>query len=138
MPPAGFLFGPGSPGSGGRVPAILAEVPANVGNDDFKLGVGNARGGAAATLAVALQRAPIGEQINGVNINVDVHFTPALFGLVLGGASGVAGAGFGTLAVDLPMDPGLVGLVLFAQWFVWDDGVMAGAASTAGADVRFF
>ena len=138
MPPQGFLFGPGSPGTGGRVPAILAEVPPNIGNVDFKLGVGNARGGAAATLAVALRRAAIGEQINGVNINVDVHVTPALLGIVLGGASGVAGAGFGTFAVDVPNDPGLVGIVLFAQWFVWDPGVAAGAASTAGADVRIF
>ncbi|HZT55533.1 MAG TPA: cytochrome c peroxidase, partial [Burkholderiaceae bacterium] len=138
IPPAGFLFGPGSPGTGGRVPQILAEVPANVGNVDFKLGVANAVGGAASTLVVALQRAPIGAQLNGINVDVDIHVTPALVGVLLNGPPGAAGAGYGTFAVALPALPGLVGITVFAQWFVWDTGVPAGGASTQGAEVRFF
>ena len=52
MPQAGFVYGPGSPGTGGRIPTILAEVPANVGNPDFEVGVANARGGALATFVL--------------------------------------------------------------------------------------
>ena len=44
----GAQYGVGSPGTGGIVPGILAEVPANLGNIDFKLGVHDARGGAMA------------------------------------------------------------------------------------------
>lgn len=138
IPPQGFLFGPGSPGTGGRVPTMLAEVPANLGNPDFKLGVANARGGSMATLALAQQPAPVGAQILGVNVNVDVWVTPALFGVTLGGALGQAAAGYGTLAAALPAEPALAGITLYAQWFVWDVGVASGAASTAGAQVRLF
>lgn len=138
VPPAGFLFGPGTPGSGNRLPAMLAEVPANLGNVDFRIGVGNARGGAPVTLLLGLRAAPPGTQVNGVNINVDLGSTPLLVNLVLGGAPGVAGAGYTTLSAPLPDDPALSGIVLFAQWIVWDVGVPAGAASSRGAQIRFF
>jgi hypothetical protein len=38
----------------------------------------------------------------------------------------------------VPNDPGLAGLVLFAQWFVWDSGVPAGAATSRGSQVALF
>jgi cytochrome c peroxidase len=136
IPPQGFVYGLGSPGTGGRIPNILAAVPPNLGNVDFKVGVGNARGGAAATFALSLQAAPPGAQIQGVNVNVDVWVTPALFGIALNGTAGVAGAGYGTLKQTVPLEPGLVGMTLFAQWFVWDEGVPVGAASTQGAQLR--
>jgi hypothetical protein len=135
-PPQGFQYGLGSPGTGGRVPDVLAGVPANTGNVDFKVGVGNARGGAPATLAVALLRAPPGQQIQGVNVNVDFG-APLLSAVGLGGAAGAAGAGFGTLRFGVPDDPAFAGLVLFAQWFVWDAAVPL-CASTRGAELRFF
>ncbi|MBK8096008.1 MAG: hypothetical protein IPK26_02820 [Planctomycetes bacterium] len=137
IPPAGFLFGPGTPGSGNRMPAMLAGVPANVGNAEFKIGVGNAVGGTAALLAVAMNRAPVGSQINGVNINVDV-WTGALLNTVIHGATGVAGAGYGTVRAGLPVDPSLAGMTAFVQWIVWDSGVPSGASSSQGADIRFF
>jgi cytochrome c peroxidase len=135
-PPLGVQYGPGSPGTGGRLPDVLAGVPANTGNVDFKVGVGNARGAAPATLAVALLRAPPGLQIQGVNVNVDFG-APVLFGVPLGGTAGLAGAGFGTVRFPVPDDPAFAGLTLFAQWFVWDAAVPL-AASTRGAELRFF
>jgi hypothetical protein len=50
----------------------------------------------------------------------------------------VAGAGYGTLALGLPPDPWLAGITVYGQWFVWDGGVPAGAASSRGAEIRLF
>lgn len=66
------LFAFGTPGTGGIVPGMLAEVPANVGNVDFKIGVTNALGGTFAMLSIALQRAPVGTQINGIPVLTNV------------------------------------------------------------------
>lgn len=136
IPAAGFQYGIGSPGTGGRVPTILAEVPANVGNVDFKVGVANARGGALGTLAVSVF--PATTQIQGVSVNVEVFTTPSLFYRALGGAAGVAGAGFGTVQFPLPPEPSLAGITLYAQWFVWDVGVPVGLCSSRGAELRLF
>lgn len=138
QPPRGNLLGLGSPGTGGAVPQQLADVPANLGNPGFKLGLWNGRGGAAATLAVALSAAPPGSQILGLPIHVDVWVAPALIGTVLAGPAGVAGAGFTTLQQPVPAAPVLAGLDLFTQWFVWDPAPVAGAAVTAGARIPIF
>lgn len=136
IPAAGFLYGNGSAGSGSRVPQILAEVPANIGNNDFKLGVGSARGGALATLAVSLF--PAATTLQGVNVLVDVFVSPAMFWTTLGGTPGLPGQGYGTVQFGLPADPALRGYTLYAQWFVWDAGVPAGLASSRAAEVRIF
>ncbi|HEX6812982.1 MAG TPA: cytochrome c peroxidase [Planctomycetota bacterium] len=136
MPAPGFVYGPGSVGTGGRIPAVHAEVPANIGNPDFKLGVSNARGGALAT--VVINWLPASTQIFGVNLNVGLNGSELLATIGLGGASGAAGAGYGTLAFGLPSAPFLAGLTFYGQWFVWDGGVPTGAASTRGAEIRFF
>ncbi|MBL8747526.1 MAG: hypothetical protein JNK78_00090 [Planctomycetes bacterium] len=135
IPPQGFLYGLPSSGTGGRVPSILAQVPANVGNVDFKVGIGNARGGAATIFVLGLQPASI--LYSGVTLLVDPGSALLIPG-VLGGASGVPGAGFGNLRVGVPDLPFLSGLTMYAQWFVVDPGVVNGAATTAGAEVRFF
>jgi cytochrome c peroxidase len=137
IPPLGIQYGIGTAGTGGRVPNVLAEVPANIGNPDFKVGVGNARGGALATLAVSPIRV-VGQQYLGVNLNVEVFTTPALFWRNLAGTAGTAGAGYGTVAFALPPEPGLAGITLFAQWFVWDAGAPAGLCSSRGAELRLF
>lgn len=136
IPGGGIQYGVGSPGTGARVPGILAGIPANIGNSDFKVGVGTARGGALATLAVS--PLPASTQIQGVNVNVEVFATPALFWTTLGGTNGVAGAGYGTVQLALPNAPALRGTTLYAQWFVWDTGTAVGLASTRGAELRLF
>ncbi len=136
IPASGLLYGPASAGTGGLVPEILAAVPANVGNVDFKVGVANARGGAPATLAVS--PFPAATQLQGVAVNVDVFIAPALFWTTLGGAAGLAGRGYGTVPMVLPMAPALRGITLYAQWFVWDAGTAVGLASSRGAELRLF
>jgi cytochrome c peroxidase len=136
LPENGALYGPGSAGSGGRVPQMLAEVPANLGNVDFKLGVGNARGGALATFVLAL--APASTVLGGVNVNVQLGGGEVLVPLPLGGAVGIAGAGYGTLKFAVPPEPGLAGITLFGQWFVADGGAPAGLATSRGGEFRLF
>jgi cytochrome c peroxidase len=135
IPVAGFHYGLPSAGSGGRIPEMLAGVPANLGNPDFKVGLANARGSSPAVFLIGLQ--PAVTQLLGVNVNIalgsEVH-VPVL----LGGAPGGIGQGYGNLQVGLPLEPGLAGVTLFTQWWVWDAGVAAGAASSRGAEIRFF
>ncbi len=135
IPPLGSLFGVASAGTGGQQPQMMAGVPANIGNPDFKVGVSNARGGAPAIFLISLQ--PAVTQYLGVNINVALG-AELQVPVVLGGASGAAGAGFGTMRVGLPYEPGLIGISLWSQWWVWDTGVPAGAASSRGAQLAFF
>jgi cytochrome c peroxidase len=136
LPTTGLAYGIGSSGTGNRVPVQLAEVPANVGNQDFKLGMHNARGGAAATLVVA--RASGLNYVANTWINVLIDGGEVLVPVMLQGPTGLAGAGYGTVRVALPAEPGLAGLSLFTQWFVWDQAAAGAAASTRGAEVRFF
>lgn len=136
LPPLGIQYGAGTPGSAGRVPQFLAEVPANLGNADFKLGVGNALGGAPATFVLDLFSGS--SVLAGVNVNVALSGHELLVPAVLHGATGVPGAGYGTLRVGVPDEPALAGLTLFGQWFVWDGGGPAAAASSRGAQVRLF
>ncbi|MBL8752396.1 MAG: hypothetical protein JNK15_03765 [Planctomycetes bacterium] len=132
----GALYGIGSPGTGARIPLIMAEVPANLGNVDFKFGVSNARGASAATFV--LSTGPSSTVLAGVNVNVLLNGGEVLVPLMLAGNPGVAGAGYGTVAFPMPNEPGLVGLTLFGQWFVWDTGAVPGIATTRGAEFRLF
>jgi cytochrome c peroxidase len=135
IPVGGVQYGLASPGSGARFPQLLADVPANVGNRDFKLGVHNGVGGAMSVLLIAVN--PAATSLGGVNLNVDAGSALFLFS-PLGGAAGVAGQGFGTWRLPLPDEPGLAGLTLFAQAWVWDAAVAGGASSTRGAEIRLF
>jgi cytochrome c peroxidase len=135
LPEGGVLYGAGSPGTGARVPLMMAGVPANVGNVDWKLGVSNARGGAPATLLVGI--APYAGTIGGVNLNVLLNGNELLVPMVLQGTNGQAGAGYGSLQLALPYLPSLAGITLFTQWFVWDAGAAAGAATSRGGEMRW-
>ena len=136
LPEGGALYGLGSPGTGGRIPLALAEVPANLGNVDFKLGVSNAVGGGIATFV--LSTVPAVAVLAGVNVNVGLGTGELMANFALAGAPGVAGAGYATLKLPVPAIPALSGLTMFSQWFVWDGGVPTGAATSRGAEVRLF
>ncbi len=136
LPEGGAQYGLGSPGAGGRIPNTLAEVPANLGNVDFKLGVHNARGGALAMFVLSM--APAATVVSGVNVNVALGTGETLVPIPLNGAAGVAGAGYGTLKVGVPAIPALSGLTLYSQWFVFDAAVASGIATSRGAEVRLF
>ena len=136
LPQLGNQNGIPTVGSGGRFPVLLNNVPANLGNIDFKMGIYNAVGGAASTLVLSTGTGL--SQLSGIWINVGLNGSELLIPWVLNGTPGAAGDGYGTLSVGLPNAPALSGLSLYTQWFVWDGGAPAGAAATRGGRFDLF
>jgi len=120
------LIGQGVAGSGGIVPVMIAVVPPNLGNVDFKIGVDQALGGAQAH--VVLSHSP---PVNGVLTSDELHGSFALRG---------AGAaeGFGTFHWPVPDDASLLGETVFMQWLIDDPAAPDGQARTRIAQLRVF
>jgi cytochrome c peroxidase len=74
------IAGSGRPGAAGAVPKMVAPMPPYLGNAGFRLGVGDALGGAQAWLAVS-SAAPVGAELDATN----------LLGPVVLGGSGARG-----------------------------------------------
>ncbi len=123
-------FGAPHAGSGGFAPRWLSETPLNIGNIDFKVGVADALGGAAALLGIAGAPGPIGQNVGGVPVFLSLVPSPVFIPVTLGGSG--SGAGFGTVQARIPNLPGLVGRVYFAQWFIQDPVALGGFAATSG------
>ncbi len=136
VPTIGFQYGVGTAGRGGVTPSLLAGVPANIGNADFKIGLGSALGGAPSVLGVSAAATPPGTVVAGIALNIAL---PELgqYPLVAEGPA-LAGRGFGTLQLPLPNDPSFVGATLYVQWFQLDAAAAAGVSSSRGAEIRFF
>jgi cytochrome c peroxidase len=130
-PPGSRLFGAGMPGSGGRMPEMLADTPPALGSESFRIGLGDAAAGARALLALGLARTPAGTTLLGVPFHVDVAPWQLL-------RATVAGDGAATWAAVLPDDPALIGVELFAQWLVLDPGAAQGVAASRAARFELF
>ncbi len=137
LPQVGIQFGASTPGSGLQVPIALAGVPANIGNADFKVGLGNALGGAPALLGVSTTSSPGGTTFAGFALNIGLPEL-ALLTIASEGPAGQPGRGFGTVLFPIPFDAGLVGLTMYVQWFVADPNGISGIAASRGAEIRFF
>lgn len=135
-PSSGQQAGAATLGSGNQFPLILAGVPANLGNTEWKLGVYNALGGAPVTLVLSTNFGF--SQINGIYVNVDLNASPLFMNGVLSGTPGAAGEGYGTINMAVPNEPVLAGIDLFAQWFIWDAGAPNGAAATRAGRILLF
>jgi cytochrome c peroxidase len=125
------LLGPGSPGTGGIEPIMIAVTPLTTNNPDFKLGLGHALGGSSAWLALALGAAAPGTTFKG-GVPLAIDATQLLITLLLPLPGGAAGDGFLTVLGDIEDNPAAVGLELFAQWFVQDAAATGGLAATPG------
>ncbi|MCR9245299.1 MAG: hypothetical protein NXI31_09725 [bacterium] len=135
LPPAGDIYGGPTVGTGAVLPRMIAGVPANVGNSQFKVGIHQARGGSLAALLVTPFQGLSVEF--GATVLVDLG-SSAVFFTPLGGAAGAPGAGYGTQQFPIPNDPGLAGLTAYTQWLVFDSGSAGGFAATEGARVDLF
>ncbi|MFG0316273.1 MAG: FG-GAP-like repeat-containing protein [Planctomycetota bacterium JB042] len=120
-------YGAGCPGAGGFVPALdvdLCPIPGGV----ARLRLVDAAGGAPALVLVGSAAAalPLG---GGCSLLLQ----PVLFLLpvTLGGA----GAGAGSLLVDVPLPPGIAPGQLFLQAFVLDPASPVGTSSSNGISV---
>lgn len=118
------LEGVGVKGSGGLVPAAVALEPPILGNPSFTVGVWNALGGADALLV-------IDDHDPGLTVPTSGSF--AFESVVLGGSG--AGAGFGSVSLVVPDDPGIDGKEWFGRWYVTDTG--GGSAAAVSRLIRF-
>ena len=108
------IVGAGSLGSGGFIPKMIAVIPPNLGNDDFKIGVDFAIGGAQAWVAVSSN-----PPVNGV-VPADELIGPiTLIGMGNGG-------GYGTLAYPIANNPALDGQRRYMQWVISDPAGLKG------------
>lgn len=125
------LVGPGSPGTGGLIPVMIANAPPKIGNSAWKFGLGNAKPGALAQLWFSPTLTP-GQVINGVPFELTrataqmlVSFTVAANGTV------TAHRGIGN-------SPALLGLQLNYQWLVVDAAAAGGFAASPAASFTVF
>ncbi len=128
-------FGRGSPGTGGIEPELIAHAPANLGNERFVIGVGRARGGAGAILALSRAPLPAEISIRGVPVWIDLH--GAAFE-VFTIPDAALGQGIATLLFPIPNDLALIGQSRFAQAYVLDPNAAGGIAATAAASFTVF
>ena len=112
----------GLAGSGGFVPEMIALVPPNIGNLEFKIGLDFALGGAQAWVAVS-SSPPTG----GI-----VASDELLGPITLNGMGN--GDGFGTMFYPLD-DPSMDGETIYMQWIVADPNAADGFARSAVAEV---
>lgn len=124
------LLGTGSTGAGGLTPAIFANAPARIGNADFKLGVGNAEGGAIALLYRSSVVGPTDVGCVHWEIGTGASLIKTVF---LSGTTGVAGEGYGTFKLPIPQIPALIGTVSYYQVHVADTSLPPGCRATSQA-----
>jgi len=128
------VYGAGSAGSGGFVPAMLFGAPPNLGNVDFRFGLRDALAGAPALLV--LSEARDAADFGGIPVLVDFSRALGILGWPLTGSG--EGGGRATCAVAIPGDPALAGFVFVAQWFVIDPQAAGGVAASDGLECALF
>ncbi len=116
----------GTPGTGGLVPTIITRAPAMIGNADFKIGLGDALGGASASLAISSQPPVAGRVV-----------PESLIGPVTLAGLG-AGAGVATHHWPLDASSHHAGQVVYVQWWVTDAAAAGGQALSPVMRLTFF
>ncbi len=120
------VVGAGTAGSGGVIPDMVAIIPPNLGNDDFKIGINHALGGAQAV--VALSTSP---PVGGL-VPQDELLGP----IVLDGTG--AGNGYGTMPWPISNDTALDGQTFYMQWIVTDPAAAGGVSVSPVAQFTTF
>lgn len=124
-PPVPTLEGQGIGGAGG-VPVVIRNIPPNVGNVDYKLGVQQALGGTPALIVLSA----IDPVFAGPS-----NFIPV--GPIFLSGSGASG-GYGTLKLPIPDKPSLVGRDIWARWWVYDPSAPISFARSRWAKLTLF
>lgn len=122
------VFGDPTPGSGGFAPRMVALAPPVIGNSQFTVGVEKGLGGALALLVLNRTGGagvPFGSKTLLLAKNRSARIVKVIH---LSGAG--PGNGWGSLVLDLPDDPALVGTQMIGQWIVRDPGTPGGLAAS--------
>ena len=104
------VTGAGVPGAGGLTPAPTAIEPPIAGNPSFTVGVSGALGNAAAVLVID------STDPGTTSIPATGSFTRRQ--ITLNGVG--AGNGSGSISLEIPANPALVGQTFFGRWYVTD------------------
>ena len=127
-------FGAGCPGSGGSVPKLAAFGGSpNTGNAGFGFAVSKGPGGSLAFPFLGTTAVPAGIPIAGCTLHIGgtiLQFGPAI---LLGGAPGAPGGGYAMRGAPIPALPALVGLTLYFQFTVFDNGSSNGLFTFSNA-----
>lgn len=132
-------FGTAKSGLGGIVPRHVTTSEPYLGNAQFRVGLSGALGGAPAYFVLADTPAVPGTAFNTIPLNVDPASAFILaIPTTLSGASGVAGAGYASVGLPIPLNPALDDLTLYFQWLVVDPSVSDYISTTKGLMVTTF
>lgn len=113
-------LGTPTPGAGGFAPRMIALAPPVIGNPEFTVGVENGRGGAFAVLVLDTAGSA-GRTFGSATLFLAMSRSGRI--VKLGPLAGVGpGNGWGSLVLDLPDEPALVGTQIYGQWIVRDPG----------------
>ena len=130
-------FGVGTAGSGGVAPEAVAVTPAYIGNSKFAIGVNNALPGTLAFFLLDFAAAPFPIPFLGQNFYLAM--TPASQFYFAGLTQGAAvGAGYTSIRLPIPSDPGLTGAPIFAQWMIADPNGPSGLSSSGAVTTTLF
>jgi hypothetical protein len=125
-------FGIGVPGSGELTPVLDALGEPRIGNEDFKLRVRDARGGAAGVL-IASERVP--EHYPNVTLESLPPDQLTVLNVRAGGAPDQPGKGIVELPFPIPNDPSLRGRTSYLQVLFKDEAAAGGRSLSNGLRV---
>lgn len=117
-------FGTGSVGTGGRAPEAVALEPFSIDTGRSTLAVRNVRPNTMAFMMWDTDAVAQGYSFGGVHLYLGLY----AFSLTVVGQTRQAadGTGYLSLPVNLPANPGLRGVRLYAQWLLIDPAVPVG------------
>jgi cytochrome c peroxidase len=113
------ISGTGRAGNGSIVPNVIAIEPPLVGNQSFTVAVNNALAGAQATVVIDSADPGIGNIIPATG-SFAVRQTTL--------QSSTGSSGYGSIVLQIPNDPSLVGRTFYGRWYVVDPAADSGFA----------
>jgi cytochrome c peroxidase len=133
---ASSLIGVSSPSTGGALPRIIANQPAQAGNPSLTIAVDGALDTGIGFLLFDTVSDPLGSALRGAQ--VFLGFSPGLQVLERIPLSGTGvGKGWASYTTPIPRDVSLVGRSVFVQWLIFEPGLGA-LASTPAAEMHVF
>ena len=134
-PPLNTVYGVASLSGAGVPPKMLTHTPANVGNPHWLLGLYDAKPNTATIAAFAYAPAaglPLPDPHHPIPMNVNLG---TLFLLLPVNSDNL---GVATISLGIPLNPAVIGLKFYVQWFIRDPTAIAtgGAYGSKGVEVQ--
>ncbi len=136
LPSLNVNFGVASMDSVGGFASIFTNGPANRGNANFVIGLGDARPNRPATLVLSFNDDPAGTPYPDPRFPVPVNV--GIGGIFLKAPVTTSADGLASFNMPIPGDAILAGFEFYAQWFVSDPGAVppGGIYGTDGLSIQ--